>query len=60
MKDCKVMGIFVPKCSQNTERIENFTFQAFVKKANHLARFDDYDHQNRNFTVSIMVVSIIL
>ena len=38
-------GIFVPKCSQKhgkelkTEKI--FTFQGFVKKANHLACFDD-------------------
>ena len=47
--------------SKTWKRIENgriFTFQAFVKKANHLALFDDWEHQSRNFTVSIMVVSI--
>ena len=35
-----------------------FTFQAFVK-TNHLTHFDDWDHQNWNFVVSIMIVSII-
>ena len=40
------------------KRIKNeriFTFQVFMKKANHLACFNDLDHQNRNFMVSIMV-----
>ena len=29
-----------------------------LKKANHLARFDDWDQQNRNFMVSKTVVSM--
>ena len=45
IKGHQVLGIFVP---------------AKLKKANHLAHFDDQDHQNRNFTVSKMVVTIIL
>ena len=43
-----------------TEKDRKFMFQAIVKKANRLARFDDYYHQNWNFTVSVMVISIIL
>ena len=63
MKGCKVMGDFVPKCSQKHGKgrePKDFTFQAFVKMANSLARYDDQEHQNQNFTASIMVVSIIL
>ena len=56
-------GVCAQVQSKTGKRIENeriFTFQAFVKLANHLARFDDWDHQNWNFTVSKMAVSIIL
>ena len=45
--------------SKTQKRIENdriFTFQMFVKKANHPKRFNDYDHRNHNFTVSEMIV----
>ena len=51
-----------PAQSKTQKRIESeriFTFQ-FMKKANHLARFNDYDHQNWNFRVSKTLVSIIL
>ena len=44
MKGCKVMSVFVPMQAQSkTEKIKklkDFTFQAFVKKASHLAHFD--------------------
>ena len=59
------MGNFVPRCSQNTEKDRKLllrisTFQRFVKKANHLVHFVDLSHQNQNFMVSSMVVSIML
>ena len=38
----------------------NKAFWTIVKEATFVARFVDLDHQNRNFTVSKMVVSIIL
>ena len=47
--------------SKTWKRIENeriFAFQAIVKKTNHLARFDDLDHQKRNFMVSKTLVSL--
>ena len=38
-----------PSVIKITEKDRKFTFQAIVKKPNRLARFDDQDHQNRNF-----------
>ena len=38
----------------------NQAFWTIVKKATFLARFVDQDHQNRNFTVSKMALSIML
>ena len=49
---------FCAKVQLENERI--LTFLAFVKKANHLTRSNDWDHQNRNFTVSKLVISIII
>ena len=46
--------------SKSWKRVEKVTFQAIVKEVSCFACFDDQDHQNWNFTVSVMVVSIIL
>ena len=52
-----------PGIVKNTEKdrkLKDFTFQMSMKKANHLARFNDYDYQTRNFMVSKTALSIIL
>ena len=44
MKGCQVMGIIMQGAVKTQKKIKNkrtFTFQAFMKKANHLTRFDD-------------------
>ena len=42
MKGCKVIGILVPMCSQNHAKGQKIvTFQAFVKKVNYFACFND-------------------
>ena len=44
MKDCQVVTFLCPDVVKTWKRIENrriSTFQTFVKKAYHLARFDD-------------------
>ena len=46
-------------CAQVQSKLRKSLNQALMKKANHLTRFNDLDHQNRNFMVSIMVVSFI-
>ena len=48
-----------PKIQKRIENSRIFTLKGF-KKANHITRFLNCDHQNRNFTASKMVVSITL
>ena len=40
-KGNEVMDVLCPSAIKITEKDRKSTFQVFVKKANHLARFDD-------------------
>ena len=56
-------GHFVPRCSQSTEKrrkLKDFYFSSVCEEGESPCTFDDQDHQNRNFILSKMVVSIIL
>ena len=41
MKGCKLWSFLYPGAVKNMEKERIFTFQAFVKKANYLAQFND-------------------
>ena len=60
MNDGQVTGLFVSVCSRNHGKgMKIEAFWTIVKKAIFLARFVDKDHQNRNFTLSKTIVSMI-
>ena len=60
IKCCEVMGVLHPGVLKTVKRKEFLLFCTVVKKTNHFTQFDELDHQNWNFMMSKMVVSIIL